>query len=546
MSEETFDYVIVGAGSAGCVLAARLSEVGANKVLVLEAGPEDRNPLIRVPAAFPMLFQSAIDWADRTVPQPALSNRRIYWPRGRVIGGSSSLNAMMWVRGLPADYDRWAELAGPSWSYRSVLPYFRRAEGVEVEAAADGGQAGGSDPPARPELGRSGPIPVRRLRDPNPLTASWIAAARRCGVPAAPVPNAGHREGVGEALVTQRRGRRVSAADAYLDPARRRRNLEVRTKARVLAVRVVSGRAAGVVYRRGRERTTVLARREVVLAAGAVGTPQLLMCSGIGPGAMLSAEGIEVVADVPGVGQNLQDHLVAGLALSTRRPVTLAKARRAGELARFAFQRRGMLTSNVLEGYGLVRSGPGLDQPDIELGFVPALFLDEGLTLPREHGVSLAAVLLQPASRGEVRLAGPDVETPPAIDPRYLSDPGGDDAATLSSGVRLCLAIARTPPLSEELGATVAPAGIARDDGELVERAVRDLAQTLYHPVGTCRMGTDAGSVVDPQLRLRAVASLRIADASVMPSIVRGHTHAPTVMVAERAADLMLGRLGAT
>lgn len=524
--DERFDYVVVGAGSAGCVLAARLSHDPANRVLLLEAGPPDRNPFIHVPAAFPRLFKGALDWDYQTVPQDGLGGRSVYWPRGKVLGGSSSMNAMMWVRGMTADYDGWADLAGPQWSNAAVTARFARIEDV-----ATGGERGGA-------LGRGGPVAIRELRDPNPLTSAWIEAAVSCGVARAPVPNAGHAEGVGMTLVTQSRGARVSSADAYLSGTRQRSNLVVRTRAPAVGIVVEHGRATGVRYRRGRGVASAAATREVLLAAGSIGSPQLLMCSGIGPAGHLTGLGIPAAVDSPHVGRHLQDHLAAGIAVEAVRPVTLAAAESPREALRYLLRRRGMLTSSILEAYGLVRSRAGLAAPDIELGFVPALFLDEGLRRTRTHGVTLAAILLTPASTGEVRLASPDPAVKAVVDPRYLSDPGGVDHATLAAGLRLCARILTAPTLATELGEIVQPRGL---DGEaLVEAAIREHAQTLYHPVGTGRMGRDATSVVDPELRVRGVAALRVADASVMPCIVRGHTHAPTVMIAEHAAELVL------
>lgn len=523
---DAFDYVIVGAGSAGCVLAARLSEDGRASVLVLEAGPSDRHPLVHVPAAFPRLFGGRLDWDYLTVPQPGLGGRRIHWPRGRVVGGSSSLNAMMWLRGGPADYDAWASMAGPAWSWASVLPYFRRAE--DWWSGPD------------TERGAGGPIPLRPLVDPNPLTGAFIAAAEKAGIPPSLPADGPVVEGLAMTPVTQRNGRRVSAADAYLKPALRRPTCHLRTGAVATAVRFDGRRAVGVAYRAGGVSRLVRARREVLLAGGAVASPQLLLCSGVGPGRELQALGLDVVADRPTVGTGLQDHLATGIAVATRSPVTLTGASSPGAFFRYLARRRGPLTSNVAEAVAFVRSDPAQPAPDLELVFLPVPFLDEGRRLPSEHGISLVAVLLQPASRGTVTLAHPDPSVTPRIDPAYLSDPNGADAAVLAEGVRRCLALLDTEPLAGELGELLAPAGRAGDAA--VEAAVRELSQTIYHPVGTCAMGTSPDAVTDPQGRVRGVEGLRVIDASILPRMVRGHTHAPTVMVAERLADVMRGR----
>jgi choline dehydrogenase len=521
---ELVDYVVVGAGSAGCVLAARLSEDASVRVLLIEAGPTDRHPFVRIPAAFPRLFGSRRDWDFHTTPQDALRGRRVYWPRGRVIGGSGSINAMMWIRGMAADYARWETIAGPDWSYGAVLERFRRLENTEASADSDA-------------FGHDGPMAVRELRDPNPLTLAWLDAAREVGIAANEARNAGSEDGVATPLVTQRNGRRESTADAYLNAARARPNLTIWTDASAERLVVRDGRGDVVTVRRGRTVVVVEARRAVVLCAGAIGTPELLMRSGIGPGAMVQRAGVAVVADAPAIGQHLVDHLCTGFALEVSSHVSLGGAQRPAAFAKYLLGRKGLLTSNIAEGYGFVRSDPELVDPDLELLFVPGLFIDEGRTIPTRHGITLAAVLLQPKSEGELRLVVGTDRPALEIDPRYLSDTAGDDARALAQGVRRCLEIVRAAPLASIAGAFVQPPA-ARDEA-LIDDAVHGFAQTLYHPAGTCAMGLDSGAAVDAELRLRAVDGVRIADASVIPHLIRGHTNAPTVMIAERAAELL-------
>lgn len=533
------DYVIVGAGSAGAALAARLSEDPTVSVILLEAGAADRALELHVPAAFSKLFRGEYDWNYDTVPQPHLEDRTVFWPRGKTLGGSSSLNAMMWIRGFAADYDEWAEVAGERWSWEALVPTFRRIESTE----------GATDP----TQGVSGAQRIEHQRDPRPHTAAFLEAAVEAGH-AVTAPNLPDHQGFSQTMVTQRRGARASTADAYLRPARRRANLRVITGAFVRRVVFATDdaappRATGVYVRIGGITRRATARREVILAGGAVNTPQLLQLSGIGPADHLTDLGIPVIADRPGVGGNLQDHLVAGLAPAAHGG-TLYGAERASELARYLATRRGMLTSNVAEAYGFVRTEvadrtamPGA-LPDIEIIFASAPYVGEGLVPLPAEGLTVGAILLRPRSRGTIRLQSADPAVAPLIDPRYLSDPDGIDRTTMLAGLAECERLLATEALrAVTTGGWVQPEGGERmTPQERAELSLRRYAHTLYHPVGTARMGTDADAVVDPELRVRGVRGLRVADASVIPSLIRGHTNAPAIVVGEVAADLIRGR----
>jgi choline dehydrogenase len=517
-----FDYVIVGAGSSGCALAARLSEDPDTRVLLLEAGGVDDKREIRIPITFSTLFHTECDWDYHTVPQRHLNDRQLYWPRGKVLGGSSSINAMMWVRGVPADYDRWAEQGAHGWGYADALAYFRR---IEDAARAD------------PEhQGSGGPITLSEQRSPNPGTHLFVDACRNAGIPRNLNANAGTNEGVDYTVVSQRRGARWSVVNGYLNPAMRRPNLTVATRAQITQVLIEDGRAVGVAYLHDGRPRAVNAAREVVLAAGAINSPQVLMLSGIGPADELTALGIHPVVDLPGVGRNLLDHLSAGVIVETSRTDTLLAARSRAELAKYALTRRGMLTSNVAEAHAFIRSGLDLQWPDLELLFAPVPFLDHGRGQPPSHGYTLGVILLQPKSSGTVRLASADPLEPPLIDPNYFAEP--DDVRVAVTGMRKAAEVLSTAPLAEVVGAPIHPRPWPQSDEEWVA-AARAGAETLYHPVGTCRMGVDDLAVVDPQLRVRGVDRLRVADASVMPSLIRGHTNAPAIMIGEKAANLL-------
>ena len=500
------DVVIVGAGSAGCVLASRLSEDPETSVLLLEAGPRDRKLHVRVPAAFSKLFRSALDWGYDTVPQDALDGRRLVFPRGKVLGGSASINAMMAIRGHRADHDTWP--AG--WGWDDVGGAYARSDAHFPRAAQ---------------------------RSPSPLTLDFLASAAAAGVPRTADLNGADNEGAGLTPVSIRRGRRFSVVDGYLRAALRRPNLTVVTGARATRLILERGRVRGVAYLFDGHEEEAHAEREVVLAAGAIDTPRLLLLSGIGPEEELDRHGIPVVHASPGVGRNLRDHLANGV-LAAVDAETLFTAERARHLVAWLVAGRGPLTSNVAEAAAFVRIEPAATAPDLELIFAPVLFEEEGTVPPSRDGVTVAAVLLQPRSRGEVRLSSADPLAPPAIDPRYLTDPDGQDARMLREGVRLARRVLAENPLARHVTEELLPGANALDDDAL-DAHLRGRSQTLYHPVGTCRMGTDDDAVVAPDLRLRGIEGLRVVDASVIPAPPRGHTNWPTVMVAERAAELM-------
>ena len=517
------DVIVVGAGASGCVLASRLSEDPATRVLLLEAGGPDRSPATRIPAAFSETFHTDLDWDLATAPQGDVGGRELYWPRGKVVGGSTAINAMMWVRGNPADYDAWAAAGCDGWAWDDVVAHFARAENTQRLSG--------------PEIGRGGPLHVSEQRDPNPATRAFVAACEAIGIPRNPDPNAGGNDGVALTQVTQRRGLRHSVATALLPRSvRRRPNLEIVTGAMVDRIVVDRGRAVAVDHRvEGRQHTAV-ASREIAVCAGAVNTPQVLMLSGIGPGGHLADLGIRVVVDAPGVGANLLDHLACGVIGRTDRTDTLAAARGPANLARLLLSRRGPLTSNVAEAHAFIRSERGLATPDIELIFAPAPFIDHGQLEVDDPGYTVGAVLLTPESRGTVRLRSAAPDDPVVIDPRYLSAPG--DAPRLVTGLRRAQQLLQTDPLADMVTGPLIPDRWLQRDDDWRDH-LDAYAQTLYHPAGTARMGVDDDAVVDPELRVRGVTGLRVVDVSIMPTLNTGHTMAPAVMIGEKAATLM-------
>jgi choline dehydrogenase len=521
----SYDYIIVGAGAAGCVLANRLSADRQNRVLLLEAGLPDNKPEIHIPAAFSKLFKTEYDWNYSAVKQPGLQGRESYWAKGRTLGGSTSINAMMYLRGVAADYDRWESLGNPGWGWQDVLPYFLRSE-----CNSRGSNEWHSD---------RGLLYVEDLRDPNPLSRVFIQAAQAIDIPYNPDLNGAQLDGVGWVQVTQHRGQRWSTADAFLRPAMARSNLQVLTGVQTTRVLTQEHHAIGVEYQRGRIPAVATATREIILAGGTVGSTQLLLLSGIGPAQHLSDLDITVVKDLPGVGQNLQDHVATAVVRGSTQPLSMLNAESSIEQAKYLLLRRGQLTSSVLEAAAFLRTSPHLAAPDLELQFAPVVFYEYGLAPVTQHGMTIGPTLIAPHSVGSMRLQSPDPFSQPLIDPQYLSDPENHDFQVLMAGIRKAQAIFAAQPMAPYLGSPILPNRILEDDRE-IEDYIRANADGWWHPVGSCRMGTDPLAVVDPALRVHGIRGLRVVDASVMPTIPRCHTMAPTIMIAEKAADLIL------
>lgn len=527
-----YDYIIIGGGSAGCVLANRLSADPAIAVCLLEAGKPDKSVFIHMPAGTAVMLPTRFNnWAFQTEPQPGLNGRRGYQPRGKTLGGSSSINAMIYTRGHRSDYDHWAALGNEGWSYDEVLSYFKRSENNERGADAFHGVGG--------------PLNVADLRSPQPVGELFLRAAEQAGFPRTEDFNGAQQEGVGFYQVTQKNGERCSAAKAYLTPVLDRPNLTVITQARATRILFQGKRAVGVEYRQRGRTQRLQARQEVLLSAGALQSPQLLLLSGVGPRDELARHGIALVHELPGVGQNLQDHIdyvacykskskeLFGFSLSGG--VRLLRA-----WGHYCKHRTGLLTTNYAEAGGFLKTESGLEAPDVQLHFVIGIVDDHSRRLHLGHGFSCHVCVLRPKSRGRVGLYSADPLAPPLIDPNFFGDE--NDLETMLHGYKLLRRIMQAPALAVYRGVDIYTAG-ARSDDDL-RHALRQRADTVYHPAGSCKMGTDAMAVVDSQLRVHGLEGLRVVDASIMPTLISGNTNAPAIMIGEKAADMILTRRG--
>ncbi len=525
MPEDKFDYIVVGSGSAGGVVAARLSENPAHRVLLLEAGGEDDADEIKIPAAFPALFKTKWDWNYWTAGQKQLHGARKDWPRMKALGGCSSMNAMIYIRGNAADYDEWRDAYGATgWGYDDVLPYFKKAEGNTRLAGRF--------------HGTNGPLHVEDRRYTHELSEAWVESAVVAGHKRTDDFNGAEQEGAGLYQVTCKRGRRWSVADAYIRPALSRPNFTVRTNAFATKIVLSGNRAVGVTYTQGGQEHTVHAEAEIIVSGGAINSPQLLMLSGIGPGTHLREIGIEVAVESAGVGQNLQDHPAAGFLLYTKGTTDLAEFNTVGSLLKWKMSGKGPLASNVGEAGAFFRSRDGLAAPDLQIHMAPAGFYDNGMHEPVRRAVTVAPTLVNVQSKGTLRLRSADPTWHPEIDPAYFEDQADLDA--MVAGFHRVSDTLHEGPFAKFIDAPWIPASLRPSDDQIID-AIRTLSQTLYHPTSTCAMGTADDSVVDPELRVRGVEGLRVADASVMPRVPRGNTNAPTIMIGEKAADLIKG-----
>ena len=516
------DFIVVGAGSAGCALAARLSESGRWRVLLLEAGGPDDHEDVHIPARFPNLLHSTMDWDYLTVPQKGLQGRRLPVPRGKLIGGSSSINSMVYQRGNPATYDRWAALGNAGWRYADLLPFFRKTQHQQRGASA--------------HHGTGGPVHVSDLRDPNPLSLAFVAAAQQAGLRPNPDFNDGDQEGCGLLQVTQRDGARSSAA-ACLWPAFARPNFRAIPFAHVTALEFTGRRCSGLHYVHEGRQQRANATCEVILCGGAINSPQLLLCSGVGPAPQLSDLGIAVVHDLPGVGQHLVDHVEVPVAWHCTQPVSLAAKDEPQQVARYRRERMGLLSSSNAEAGAFLRLDAQAEAPELQLHFAPGWPACEDMEQPGGHGFTIHPALVAPRSVGELRLQSADPFAPPRIDPACLQDER--DLPLLLAGLRLARRIASMPAFAAWRGAEFLPGPDVHSTSDMVAW-IRSQASTVYHPVGTCRMGQDALAVVDERLRLCGMEGLRVADASIMPAIINANTNAACIMIGEKAAAMIL------
>ena len=526
---EEFDYLVLGGGSGGCAVAGRLSEDAGLSVALVEAGSDGRAWVVRTPMAAAAIIPTKMhNWAYETVPQPGLGGRAGYQPRGKTLGGSSAINAMVYIRGHASDYDRWAELGNAGWSYADVLPYFKRSENNERLSDTFHGQGG--------------PLNVAELRTGNPFQRHFLDAVQEAQLPLTDDFNGANQEGCGLYQVTQINGERCSAARAFIHPhLDARKNLSLITGATIDRLLIEDGRATGAVIRVGKVERTLRARREIILAAGAFGTPAILLRSGVGDGAELKDVGIAVAHHLPGVGKNLQDHPDFTFAFRSRSTDLLGYSamgfrRLFGEARRYKRERHGAVTTNFAEAGGFLKTDRALPAPDIQLHFVVGLVDDHARAKHWGHGYSCHVCLLRPKSRGTVAITSADPAAPPRIDPNFLGDP--DDVDTMVAGFKLTKRIMDAPSLKRHASVDMFTNGIETD--AQIRDLLRRRVDTVYHPVGTCAMGPDAGTaVVDATLRVHGVRGLRIADASIMPTLIGGNTNAPAIMIGEKAADMI-------